>query len=161
MSRSRTFVSGGLALAMAMALATGPAVAAAAKSKRAKAAAKPRQVIARVSRATCRRLVTEHAPRPDVEYAPGRDVHGRPVAPADVPGEPDIALPQVFRIRLAIDLEDLFGLQPIPGQDTDVLLGTITLRGDKVYFNGQPLEDPHRGFLIDACRRRLHRARRR
>src|SRR3546814_15670542 len=40
----------------------------------------------------CARLVP-HVPAPDVEYRPGVDAAGRPVAPADLPGSTRIAFP--------------------------------------------------------------------
>jgi hypothetical protein len=118
-----------------------------------------RAVIGRISRDDCRRLIVAHAPDPGVKYQPGRDVYGRRVKPADLPGGPRIALPRVFRIRFSVDLETYLGIAPQPGIDPDVMLGQLTVRGNRVYFNGQPLDDPYRSFIVDQCRRRLRRAR--
>ncbi|MDH3232889.1 MAG: hypothetical protein OEQ29_05140 [Alphaproteobacteria bacterium] len=132
-----------------------------AKAERAKGAKRttrvPRTVIGRISPDDCRRLIVAHVPDPGVTYRPGVDAHGRSVKPADLPGSPRITLPRVFRIRLQVDLENFLGVVP-PGIDTDVLLGHLTVRGSQVYFNGQPLDDPHRSFVVAQCRRHLRRA---
>ncbi|HUT48039.1 MAG TPA: hypothetical protein VM325_01755 [Alphaproteobacteria bacterium] len=117
-----------------------------------------RTVIGRISQDDCRRLVVAHVPDPGVTYRPGVDVRGRSVKPADLPGSPRIALPRVFRIRLQVDLETYLGIVPQPGVDPDVTLGQLTVRGSQVYFNGQPLDDPHRSFIVAQCRRQLRRA---
>jgi len=124
----------------------------AAPAKRAK-----RAIVGRISRADCRRLIVEHVPGPGVAFRPGVDVYGNAVAPADLPGGPRITLPQVIRIRLQVDLETYLGIAPQPGVDPDVELGRITVRGTRVYFNGTPLDEPHRSFVIGQCRRRLRR----
>jgi len=118
-----------------------------------------RTVIGRISLADCRRLVVTHIADPGVSFRPGRDVYGRRVAPAELPGQPRIALPKVFRIRISVDLETYLGIVPPPGLDPDVPLGWLTVRGDKVYFNGQPLDDPHQSFIAAQCRRRLRHTR--
>ena len=47
-----------------------------------------------VTGADCRRLFVEHRPAPDVNYRPGVDVHGRPVAGADLNPAPQIRVPE-------------------------------------------------------------------
>jgi hypothetical protein len=118
-----------------------------------------RALVGRISAADCRRLIVEHAPGPGVAFRPGVDVYGNAVAPADLPGSRRVRLPRVIRIRLQVDLETYLGIVPQPGIDPDVMLGQITVRGNRVYFNGQPLDEPHHSFVVGQCRRQLRRRR--
>ena len=106
--------------------------------------------------ALCNALV-KHTPAPDVAYQPGVDVNGNPVAPADLPGSPQMQLPQKFDFPLTISLAKALNLntnQP-PwnqlGPGTEATLGTITVEGDKVSFNGQPLSDTQQDNLAVLC----------
>jgi len=152
-----------LAFGAALALLTAAAAAQTGKptplTPAAKAKPGKRTLIGRISRDDCRRLIVAHVPDPGVTYRPGVDVRGRSVKPADLPGGPRITLPRVFRIRLQVDLETYLGIVPQPGVDPDVTLGQLTVRGTQVYFNGQPLDDPHRSFIVAQCRHSLRRAR--
>lgn len=57
-------------------------------------------ITASVDPRTCR-LLEQHVPVPGVAYVPGMDVHGRPVAPADLTPPPEF--PRRFRFELAVD----------------------------------------------------------
>lgn len=108
-----------------------------------------------VDPAFCRQL-TKHTPAPDVAYQPGRDVHGKPVAPADLDGGAQIALPESFAIPLTADLfkflnldQGSFPFNAMPRNDIN--LGTLTLRGDQVFYNGRPLSPAQQNELIALC----------
>ena len=116
-------------------------------------------VPARVDREACAQVV-EHVPDADVAYKPGVDVDGKPVAPADMPGAPQLELPDSFVITLELDLRH--SAFPVPGPrglDPKVQLGVITVVGNRVYYNGQPLDDPEQTRLAAACREFMHRQR--
>jgi hypothetical protein len=106
-----------------------------------------------ISRKDCARLVN-HQPAPDVAYQPGVDVHGRPVAPADLAGQ-QIQLPDVIYIPIEVLVQDKYG---IPANsvlyDATALVGVVSLRGNQVYFEDQPLGDPEVAALEQACRDR-------
>lgn len=105
-----------------------------------------------VGRRDCQRLL-RHEPRPDVEYRPGVDVRGRPVAPADLPGSPRIEVPKEIRIPLGVDLAEKYGIGD-PGEiDATAPIGTVTVRGGRVFFDGKPIDGPDRAAVVDACRR--------
>ncbi|HVO16635.1 MAG TPA: hypothetical protein VMV26_15565 [Alphaproteobacteria bacterium] len=111
----------------------------------------------RVDRDACSNVVA-HVPDTDVAYQPGVDVHGRSVAPADLPGSNSLELPDSFVITLELDLRrsDI----PVPGPkslDPKLQLGLITVVGNRVYYNGQPLDDPDQLRLAAACREFLKR----
>ena len=106
-----------------------------------------------ISRKDCQRLVN-HQPAPDVTYQPGIDVHGRPVAPADLGGQ-QIQLPDVIYIPIEVLIQDKYG---IPANsvlyDATALVGVVSVRGNQVYFEDQPLTDPEIVALEEACRDR-------
>lgn len=102
-----------------------------------------------VGRETCRAL-TAHLPAADVEYKPGADVQGRPVAPADLPAEA-ASEPGEIRIALARDL-------PIGSGDlgaSEIVIGevAIDLRTGKAMLNGKPLDQAFQSNIVAACRR--------
>ena len=107
-----------------------------------------------ISRKDCQRLVN-HEPAPDVTYQPGVDVHGRPVVPADLGGGQQIQLPDVIYIPIEILIQDKYG---IPANsvlyDATALVGVVSVRGNQVYFEDQPLTDPEIVALEEACRDR-------
>lgn len=105
-----------------------------------------------VSRKDCDWLV-HHESAPDVAYQPGVDVHGQPVAPADLNGGAQLALPDVIYIPLEILIQDRFG---IPANsvlyEAKAQVGVVEVRGNQVYYNDQLLNDPETEALADACR---------
>jgi hypothetical protein len=107
-----------------------------------------------ISRKDCSRLVN-HEPAPDVTYQPGVDVHGRPVAPADLGGGQQIQLPDVIYIPIEVLVQDKYG---IPANsvlyDATALVGVVSVRGNRVYFEDQELTDPEVAALEQACRDR-------
>ena len=107
-----------------------------------------------ISRKDCQRLVN-HEPAPDVTYQPGVDVHGRPVAPADLGGGSQIELPDVIYIPIEVLIQDKYG---IPANsvlyDATALVGVVAVRGNQVYFEDKLLSDPEVAALEAACRDR-------
>jgi hypothetical protein len=105
-----------------------------------------------ISRRDCEQLVS-HEPAPDVTYQPGVDVHGRPVAPADLGGGSQIDLPEVIYIPIEVLVQDRFG---IPANsvlyDATALVGVVSVKGNQVYFEDQLLGDPEVAALEEACR---------
>lgn len=118
-----------------------------------------------ISTADCRKLVA-HAPRPDVTYRAGVDVHGKAVVPADIGGSSAIDLPSVIEIPLTVD-----ALKRIRGRDSqtasgDILasrrgiegkaaLGTLTIKGDAVFWNGTQLQSQDEVLMAEACKSSL------
>ena len=107
-----------------------------------------------ISRRDCERLVN-HEQAPDVTYQPGVDVHGRPVAPADLGGGSQIELPDVIYIPIEVLIQDKYG---IPANsvlyDATALVGVVAVRGNQVYFEDKLLSDPEVAALEAACRDR-------
>ncbi|MBB6251631.1 hypothetical protein [Nitrospirillum iridis] len=105
-----------------------------------------------VDPAACQWAV-RHEPAPDVAYQPGVDVNGDPVVPADLEGGPRLQVPQRIDIpltaRLASTLPQVAG---VARPRADAYLGVLTVEGDQVLFNGQPLTDPAEEELAALCR---------
>ena len=106
-----------------------------------------------VTERQCRALVA-HRPADDVTYRPGRDVRGRPVAPADVAGSPTVPELSTITIPLQLSLSDIAVVPP--GIDADIPLWTLTVSADgRSYINGQPLHDQTAARLAEICRERF------
>lgn len=103
----------------------------------------------------CRRL-TRHVPAPDVEYRPGVDVHGRPVAPADLPGSAGVQPSIPIDLPLSIDLARRMGiaLPSVPRLPDDVTAVWLSVVGDRLYLNGQPIDPGAEDRLYAYCRAR-------
>ena len=126
-------------------------------------AAAAAEYVVKVTAGDCRRVVA-HVAAADVEYRPGVDAHGRKVAPADLGGASQIEIPDTITFDLQLDLEELAGPPP-PGPVGEVfgrpVLGHISIRGHKVYFNDRLLGDLAEAELARKCREMLHRINRR
>lgn len=113
-----------------------------------------------ISTADCRRLVA-HAPSAD--YQAGVDVRGRPVAPADLPGSASIDLPEVIEIPLTVDVAKRLGrgeagdsiLKSRRGIEGKASLGTLTVKGNDLFWNGQQLQSQDEVLMAEACRSSL------
>lgn len=109
------------------------------------------RVVVTISRADCDRLV-EHHPAPDVAYQPGADVNGSPVAPADLDGGIQVAVPETIYIPIEVDLFDRFGIPANPALfEADAQVGEVTYRDGRATFNGQPLQDEAAAELSARC----------
>jgi hypothetical protein len=108
-----------------------------------------------VTRRDCDRLEKYQQP-PGVEYQPGVDAHGKAVVPADLNGGSNIKLPETIVIPIELFVQDKYH---IPANSVlfaaKAEIGTVTVHGDRVYFNGQELTDPEQAALADLCRQQL------
>jgi hypothetical protein len=111
-----------------------------------------------ITRETCAQLV-QHVPDADVAYKPGGvDSTGAPVAPADLPGSPQITVPQEFSIPITVDLGQRLGFPADPNSfQSKAEIGVITYKDGQVFFNGQPLQDPDAAALSAACQKVMNR----
>ncbi len=116
-----------------------------------------------VTKADCDLLV-QHTPQPGVAYQPGVDVHGKYVAPADLPSSaPNLALPSKLSFDVRINPLDYGGgatspqaskfantQVPVAHVDVDLMTG-------KVRLNGQPLDGAENEAILAACRKAGYR----
>ena len=122
----------------------------------------------KISAEDCHRLLTSDTAGAD--YKPGVDVHGNKVAPADLGGGYGNMLPEEINIQIGVDLASRIGLaqarrngNPNPTVANEPLLpyagvvpvGTVTMRGGDVLWNGQPLVPQDQVALAGACREAL------
>jgi hypothetical protein len=99
----------------------------------------------------CRKLI-RHQPSADVAYKPGVDARGRPVAPADINGAPQIRVPEVITFDAAVDLRR-FGIPATsPLFQPNVSIGRVdVLQDGRVFFNGERLGNPEIAALEELC----------
>ncbi len=110
-----------------------------------------------ITRADCSRLV-KHVPAPDVTYQPGVDVHGKPVAPADLDGGYQVALPRVIRIPITVLLDERFGIPAnsvLYKAEAEIGVAEVDLVDGRVTFNGQDLAPAEAQALSAACQEYL------
>lgn len=109
----------------------------------------------RIDPAACR-YVARHQPSADVEYKPGVDVHGKPVAPADLPDSYAIELPKSIDIAITADIARRFGVATNNLYRGEAQIGTVTLQGNRVLFNGKPIQSAAEADLIALCAKTPH-----
>ncbi|MGQ9365185.1 hypothetical protein [Azospirillum sp. ST 5-10] len=117
------------------------------------AAQAPLDLQAPVDLSLCQ-YMTAHRPAADVEYVPGVDVHGRPVAPADLPGSAGAAAPlDRFEIPVTLGFLRRMGVSvPRTGLPGGTEIGTLVLDGGRLSFNGRPLDAGSEGRIYAFCR---------
>ncbi len=109
-----------------------------------------------VSRADCMALVA-HRPDPGVDYRPGVDARGRPVAPADLGGAPAIVLAEEIEIPITVELAPRFGLPPVPDLykgEAEIGRARVRLEDGRAWFDGRPLTGEQERILALLCRER-------
>ncbi|MBP2312397.1 hypothetical protein [Azospirillum soli] len=113
----------------------------------------PGAALAQIDLSVCQYL-PRHRPAPDVEYTPGVDVKGRAVAPADLPGSAGAAAPiERFDIPVTLNFARRMGFAvPSGGLPGNAEVGTLTLKGNRLFFNGQPVGGPSEAQLYALCR---------
>ena len=102
------------------------------------------------------KALTKHTPSADVAYQPGVDVHGKKVVPADLADQSAMEIPQRFDIPLTASMFKLLNLSttnfPFNSMNrTDINLGVLTVDGDQVLYNGQPLSGAQQENLAVLC----------
>jgi hypothetical protein len=110
-----------------------------------------------VTRQDCARLVAHH-PDANVTFQPGKDVHGRYVAPADLPNDNDFKLlpdritfdlkvnPLAFGAQQSTNAEGKFSNTAINAAHIDVDLASGTVR-----INGRTLDGEQTRIVTEAC----------
>jgi hypothetical protein len=105
-----------------------------------------------VSSKACAEVVA-HVPDAGVAYTPGVDVNGNAVAPADLPDSGSPITADNFPIFLTLDLKKKF---QVPDSaklfKLQAVVGLITIQGNQVFFNGQPIAPGEASLLAAACR---------
>ena len=107
-----------------------------------------------ITEPSCAQL-TRHTPRADVEHRPGQDVvNGKKVVPADLNAALPVKVPESFQIPITVEIEKRLGIPVMPHlYKPEAIIGTISYRDDRFYFNDQPLQDDAEATLAELCRR--------
>lgn len=127
-----------------------------------------------VTKADCMALVRHH-PAPGTAYEPGVDVHGRYVAPADLPGSAGtVTLPERIEFDLRLNpMAYVPAAGPVtnapapsgqgqpPGRfnNTSLPLGhvAVDLGTGRATLDGRPLDGDQEKVVSDACRKAGYR----
>ena|SRR5438477_12634040 len=105
-----------------------------------------------ISSKACAEVVA-HVPDTGVAYAPGLDVNGNAVAPADLPDTTSTMAADNFPIFLTLDLKKKFHVPDTAKLfKPEVVVGLIAIQGNRVFFNGQPIAPGEASLLAAACR---------
>jgi len=107
-----------------------------------------------VARSDCELAVRYVAPA-GVDYQPGVDVNGRPVAPADLDDGRRLQLPESIPVIISEDTRKRFHVSHhSPLFDTDAVVGIVELRlsDRRLTFNGVELDDHEANALAAMCR---------
>ena len=118
-----------------------------------------------VTAQACKKIV-EHVPSKDVEFKPGVDVRGRKVAPADLSNNYAKLIPEEITIEIGADLADRLGRKrardsglnpqsggrPTLGYEGKAPLGKVTVKGNRVFWNDEPLQGDDEAALAASCR---------
>ena len=106
----------------------------------------------KVDKRTCKKLI-KHAPADGGAYTPGVDVRGKKVVGANVAGSSPIKLPKDISFDYGVDLEEKYGLGSSGASTGNPTIGRVTVRGSRVFWNGQPLDGGDRSAIAAECRR--------
>lgn len=89
---------------------------------------------------------------PGADYVPGVDVDGHAVAPADLPSPRASIDASTAAIEIDGKLAGRFGAGSAGARVGKMVLGTVTVRNGRAYFNGAPLAADANDAVIAACR---------
>ena len=78
------------------------------------------------------------------------------MAPANLGGGVNIQLPETIIIPNEVLIQDRYHIPPNSALwSAKAEMGVVTVQGDQVLYNGQPLTDPETAALADLCRKQL------
>jgi len=112
-----------------------------------------------VTRSDCMALVRHH-PSADATYQPGTDVHGKYVAPADLPGgNTAVALPDKVQFDLKINPMNYgqgsqnTAANKYANTALTVARVAVDLKTGQTLLNGKPLDGDQDQYVLEACRK--------
>ena len=86
------------------------------------------------------------------DYVPGVAADGSAVAPADLPQEPSPVKAESTTVELDSNLASRFGVPQAGGAYRGkAVVGYVTVKDGKAYFNGAPLAPETSAALASAC----------
>jgi hypothetical protein len=110
-----------------------------------------------ISREACAFLLQREQTQ-SADYQPAIDSMGRAVVPADIPAEAQLKLPETITVEITPALAHWLPNQNAP-YDTLALsrinLGTVTVTGGLLTFNGEPLGPARNDELLKHCAQQM------
>lgn len=107
-----------------------------------------------ITKVACQYLA-RHQMAANADYEPGVDVEGRAVVPADLPDTGDrLKLPETITVEIAPALAHWLPNQDVPYETlklSRINLGTVSMTGGVLTFNGQPLGSSRQDELLALC----------
>lgn len=107
-----------------------------------------------ITKVACQYLA-RHQMAANAEYEPGVDVEGRAVVAADLPDTEDrLKLPETITVEIAPALAHWLPNQDVPYETlklSRINLGTVSMTGGVLTFNGQPLGSSRQDELLALC----------
>jgi len=109
-----------------------------------------------VAPSACQAL-TAHTPADDAAYRPGVDVDGNTVAPADLnaSGQLNLGADHEFWLPIELPLENVLNIAAGDTlnavRNSNIGVGTVTVRNGQAYFNGEPLSDAQSHAIATEC----------
>ncbi len=110
-----------------------------------------------ISREACAFLL-QHEQFLSADYQPGVDTMGRAVVPADVPAEAQLKLPETITVEITPALAHWLPNQSTPYDTLElsrINLGTVTVTGGLLTFNGEPLGPAKDQELLKLCAQQM------
>jgi hypothetical protein len=110
-----------------------------------------------ISREACAFLLRREQSQ-SADYQPGIDSMGRPVAPADLPAEAQLKLPETITVEITPALARWLPNQSAPFDTFSLArinLGTVTVTGGLLTFNGEPLGPAKDEDLLKLCAQQM------
>ena len=106
----------------------------------------------KVSKRDCNRLV-QHQPSADVAYKAGVDVRGKKVKTADADGTVKLDLPEEITIPITFDIAEKYGVGTAGKFAGESVVGKVTVKGGRTYWNGKPLDNEDQAAIAAACQK--------
>ncbi|MBP7253268.1 MAG: hypothetical protein KBA75_07280 [Alphaproteobacteria bacterium] len=110
-----------------------------------------------ISREACTFLLL-HEQFQSADYQPGVDTMGRSVVPADIPAEAQLKLPETITVEITPALAHWLPNQNAPYdtlEQSRINLGTVTVTGGLLTFNGEPLGPAKDDELFKLCAQKM------
>ena len=104
-------------------------------------------------------VLTAHTPAEDVAYRPGVDVDGNAVVPADLnsSGQLHLGADHEFWLPIELPLENVLNIAAGDAlnavRNSNIGVGTVTVKNGQAYFNGEPLSDAQSHAIAAECQK--------
>ena len=106
----------------------------------------------KISERTCKEIA-RHAPADGGAYQAEVDVRGKKVVGADVGTASPIKIPKDISFDYGVDLDKKYGIGNTGTASATPTIGKVTVRGNRVYWNGQPLDAADQSAMAAECAR--------